>query len=146
MKLSEIKSVLPFIDRLVFQLPDGNFVPEHFHVTEIGKITKEFIDCGGVLRSESYINFQLWEADDYDHSLAPKKLTDIIALSEKALKLKDAEVEIEYQGDTIGRYDLDFDGKIFLLRSKFTDCLAREACNIPEENTSGSCGCGSGGC
>ena len=48
-------------------------VPSHFHVTEVGKITKHFIDCGGTVRNEEVVNFQLWQADDYDHRLHPEK-------------------------------------------------------------------------
>src|SRR5690606_40973063 len=40
MTLEEIKTVLPTLDNVEFQLANGTFVPEHFHVTEIGQITK----------------------------------------------------------------------------------------------------------
>ena len=46
MKLSKIKEILPLLENVEFQLENGNFVPEHFHVTEVGQITKNFIDCG----------------------------------------------------------------------------------------------------
>lgn len=65
MKLSEIKEILPTLDNVEFQLENGTFVPEHFHVTEVGQITKKFIDCGGVIRTEKVINFQLWNANDF---------------------------------------------------------------------------------
>ncbi|GGW70053.1 hypothetical protein DFQ11_10647 [Winogradskyella epiphytica] len=133
MKLSEIKSKLKTLDTIAFQLPDGTLVPNHFHVTEVGKITKHFIDCGGTVRKENVVNFQLWEADDYDHRLHPEKLISIIELSEKVLGIEDLEIEVEYQGDTIGKYGLDFDGKHFLLTTKLTDCSAKDKCGIPEE-------------
>ncbi len=72
-------------------------MPAHFHVTEIGEITKNFIDCRGTVRREKSVNFQLWEAGDFDHSLAPQKLLSIIALSEKVLQLGDSDIEVEYQ-------------------------------------------------
>ncbi len=56
MKLSEIKAILRKADVLQFELPGGNLVPGHFHVTEVGKITKHFIDCGGTERLEEVIN------------------------------------------------------------------------------------------
>ena len=130
MKLSEIKSKLNTLDTIAFQLPNGELVPNHFHVTEVGKITKDFIDCGGTVRHEEVVNFQLWEADDYDHRLHPEKLLSIIELSEKVLSIGDLEIEVEYQGDTIGKYSLDFDGINFLLTNKQTACLAQEACGI----------------
>ncbi|PWG06933.1 DUF6428 family protein [Polaribacter aquimarinus] len=132
MKLSEIKQHLKELDKIAFQLPNGKLVPSHFHITEVGKITKDFIDCGGKVRSENVINFQLWEENDYDHRLHPEKLIHIIELSEKIFKFDDLEIEVEYQGkETIGKYNLGFDGKNFLLTSKVTACLALEACGIP---------------
>lgn len=133
MRLSEIKEILPALENVEFQLENGNFVPEHFHVTEVGQITKNFIDCGGVIRNEKVVNFQLWDADDYEHRLKPGKLLHIIQLSEEKLGIEDSEIEVEYQGDTIGKYDLEFNGKNFVLKNKTTACLAREACGIPAE-------------
>ena len=133
MKLSEIKTILKKADQIQFKLPDGELVPGHFHVTEVGKITKHFIDCGGTVRTEEVANFQLWNANDYDHRLHPNKLLNIIELSEKVLKMGDIEIEVEYQGETIGKYGLDFDGWQFMLITKQTDCLAKENCGIPLE-------------
>jgi hypothetical protein len=133
MKLSQVKSVLEEMETISFQLPNGEFVPNHFHVTEVGKITKHFIDCGGTVRKEEAVNFQLWNANDYDHRLHPEKLLKIIELSEKVLKIEDLEIEVEYQAETIGKFGLAFDGKNFLLTSKQTDCLATDKCKNPAE-------------
>ncbi|TVQ44187.1 MAG: hypothetical protein EA362_10385 [Saprospirales bacterium] len=131
MKLSEVKQILPTLESVNFQLEDRTLVPEHFHVTEVGQITKKFIDCGGVVRTEKVVNFQLWNADDFDHRLKPTKLLNIIRMSEEKLGIEDAEIEVEYQGETIGKYGLEFDGKTFLLTNKTTACLALDACGIP---------------
>jgi hypothetical protein len=133
MKLSEIKKYLSTATSVNFVLPNGTTIPKHFHVTEVGQITKNFIDCGGQLRNEKAVNFQLWEANDFDHRLAPQKLLNIIDLSEKVLGIEDAEIEVEYQSDTICKYDLGFDGKDFLLLAKQTNCLAQDKCGIPPE-------------
>lgn len=133
MKLSEFKKQLITVTDLNFVLPNGTVVPKHFHVTEVGQVTKKFIDCGGTMRSEKVVNFQLWEANDFDHRLAPKKLNDIIALSEKVLGLEDGEIEVEYQSETIGKYGVEFNGKDFALTSKQTNCLAIDSCGIPTE-------------
>lgn len=146
MKLSEIKQHLSNLETIAFELPDGSLVPNHFHVTEVGQITKNFIDCGGTVRKEEVINFQLWDANDYDHRLHPEKLVHIINLSEKVLGLNDKEIEVEYQGDTIGKYGLDFDGKHFLLTSTNTACLAQESCGIPEAKANIACSPNSGCC
>lgn len=157
MKLSTIKEILPTLENVEFQLENGIFVPEHFHVTEVGMITKNFIDCGGVIRNEKVVNFQLWNADDFEHRLKPAKLLNIINLSEEKLGIEDFEIEVEYQDTTIGKYDLDFNGKNFVLKNKTTACLAEDACGIPPEkqkkslreltvNPSNSCTPGSGCC
>src|SRR5690606_11241437 len=132
MKLSQVKALLPTLENVVFKLENGTFVPEHFHVTEIGMITKKFIDCGGTVRNETTVNFQLWSAEDYDHRLKPAKLLNIIELSEKQLGIKDAEIEVEYQSKTIGKYGLAFENNTFVLTNKQTDCLAKDNCGVPQ--------------
>ena len=125
MKLSKVKDALLTVETVSFILPNGNKVPAHFHVTEVGVITKNFIDCGGVVRNEKVVNFQLWEANDFDHRLAPQKLLNIIHLSEKVLGIEDHEVEVEYQTETIGKFDLNFNGKHFVLVEKQMHGLAK---------------------
>ncbi len=156
MKLSDFKKQLSTLADLNFVLPNGTFVSKHFHVTEVGQVTKHFIDCGGTVRNEKVVNFQLWEANDVDHRLAPQKLKDIISLSEKVLEVEDAEIEVEYQGDTIGKYGVEFNGKDFELTSTTTNCLAQDKCGIPADklkvnlndlkNKSQSCCAPGGGC
>ena len=156
MKLSEVKKHLNKLNQIAFELPSGELVPSHFHVTEVGRITKHFIDCGGTIRNEEVANFQLWNADDYDHRLHPEKLLHIIELSQEKLSIGDLEVEVEYQGDTIGKFGLGFNGKNFVLETKQTDCLAKDSCGIPLEKqkmpladlnkTTSSCTPGSGCC
>ena len=133
MTLSEIKQKLKTLETIGFKLPNGELVPKHFHVTEVGKINKLFIDCGGTIRNEEVVNFQLWNANDYDHRLHPEKLVDIIELSESKLNINEnLPVEVEYQGETIGKYGLDFDNHLFILTSTETDCLAKDNCGIPD--------------
>lgn len=155
MKLSAFKAALKTKIAIGFELPNGELVPGHFHVTEVGQIDKRFIDCGGVIRNEKVVNFQLWEANDYDHRLHPDKLIKIIELSEDKLGIEDSEIEVEYQGSTIGKYGLEHDGDNFLLTSKTTDCLAKDKCGIPAEklkvslsslSNDNSCKPGSGCC
>ncbi len=159
MKLSSFKNQLQQLSQLTFVQPDGKTVPAHFHVTEVGQITRHFIDCGGTVRKETAVNFQLWEAGDFDHRLAPQKLLNIIELSEKTLGIKDDEIEVEYQGATIGRYDVAFNNNAFHLLAKRTNCLASDKCGIPPEklkvslkdltpvaSTQGCCTPGSGCC
>ena len=148
MKLSKVKSLLHKLENIVFQLENGNLVPEHFHVTEVGMITKNFIDCGGIIRNEKVANFQLWNANDFEHRLKPTKLLNIIQLSEEKLGIEDLEIEVEYQSETIGKYGLDFQNNTFILTNKQTDCLAKDNCGIPQEQlqTQTSCCTPGGGC
>ena len=133
MKLSQVKALLPTLENVTFKLENGSFVPEHFHVTEVGLITKNVIDCGGKVRNKTVVNFQLWDTNDFEHRLNPIKLLDIIALSEKVLGIEDLEVEVEFQAETIGKYDLGFNGTAFTLLNKQTACLAEDQCGIPGE-------------
>ncbi|WP_027878723.1 DUF6428 family protein [Mesoflavibacter zeaxanthinifaciens] len=134
MTLSEVKKHLKNLDTIAFILPDGSLVPNHFHVTEVGKTTKHFIDCGGTVRQEKKVNFQLWNANDYDHRLHTEKLIHIIELSEDIFNLKDLEIEVEYQGEqSIQKFGLDFKDGQFLLTSTQTNCLAKDKCGIPEK-------------
>lgn len=132
MKLSEVTAALRGLDQIAFLLPDGTPVPAHFHVTEVGQNHKRYVDCGGTLREETVIVFQLWNANDYDHRLHPEKLADIIGIAQRKLDLSDEEVEVEYQGErNIELFGLSFDGQHFRLEATQTACLAMELCGIP---------------
>lgn len=148
MKLSEVKDALQNLSELRFELPTGVAIPSHFHITEVGLIRKDFIDCGGVVRQEKVVNFQLWEAQDFDHQLAPSKFLKIIQLAESTLGIGNWEVEVEYQADTIGKYGLTINGNTFILTTKSTNCLASDKCGIPDEKlpAQSSCKPGSGCC
>jgi len=136
MTLFELRSTLNKIDELTFCLPSQITLPAHVHLTELGLVSKTYYDCGNRLREERYVSFQLWAADDTDHRLSPKKLQQIISETAKELPLDDLPIRVEYQGQTIETYSLDFnaDNNIFLLLPTFTDCLAKEQCGIPKEN------------
>ncbi len=131
MNISEMKQVLPGLAAVNFRLPDGAYLPAHFHVTEVGLVTKHFIDCGGTERKEAVANFQLWEAGDYGHRLAPQKFLHILTLSERILGSEDLAMEVEYQQGTIGKFGLAFDGTDFVLTPKQTACLAQDTCGVP---------------
>jgi hypothetical protein len=135
MNIKEFTEQLSKLDKIEFE-----GVPDHFHITEVGITTKDFIDCGGTVRREQTASFQLWVADDVDHRLKPEKLVEIIAKAQNELLVKfvrddsfahlvNLEIEIEYQTDTIGKYGLEFDGK-FKLIPKQTDCLAKDKCGV----------------
>lgn len=150
MRLSEVKQSLAQVSAVTFKLPDGSPVPQHFHVTEVGLVTKRFIDCGGAERTETVVNFQLWEADDHEHRLAPQKFLRILDISRKVLgDAEDLDIEVEYQQSTIGKFGLAFNGTDFLLTAKQTACLAQDACGIPakaQKKETAACCTPGGGC
>lgn len=130
MKLSDFKIHISKVDKVNFQLENGSFLPSHFHITEIGLSNKKFIDCGGVVRDENLISFQLWHENDFNHRLKPKNILEIISIAENAIISEDLEIEVEYQDSTIGKYNVSFDGKNFILLNKKTNCLAEDQCGI----------------
>ncbi len=131
MILSEFKHYLKIVSEVTFLKPNGNKIPKHFHITEVGQTSKKFIDCGGTVRNEEVISMQLWESVDFLHRLEPSKLSSIIELSEKKLEIGNYEIEMEYQGETIEKYGVVFMNGVFQLRSTNTACLALDKCGIP---------------
>jgi hypothetical protein len=152
MNLTLFKQILTNAEEINFILPNGAFVERHFHITEIALTEKRFVDCGGTLRNEKLVGFQLWMANDFEHRLSPQKLLQIIQIGEEKLGISEEEIEVEYQGETIGKYSLSYDGVNFLLLNKFTACLAEDSCGIPQQKQRvrlseiNSCKPGSGCC
>lgn len=155
MNLIEVKQALSTVEEIYFQLPNGQRVPSHFHVTEVGVNTRHFIDCGGTERKETKVNFQLFVANDIDHRLQANKLKKIIELSEHQINIQNSEITVEFQGsNTIELYGLQFQDGIFQLTPLQTACLAIEECGIPISKpkinlsslNTNSCAPGSGCC
>ncbi|MAK47506.1 MAG: hypothetical protein CMI24_09750 [Opitutae bacterium] len=132
MNVKDFKNTLSELNELTFVLPNGSHIAPHFHLTEVGEITKSYVDCGGSVRLEKTANFQLWTAHDYDHRLKPRKVIEIIEMAEKEIGLQNLDIEVEYQSETIGRYGLEFEEDRFILTATHTDCLSKEKCGIPE--------------
>jgi hypothetical protein len=144
MKVHELRSALrKHPDALPrFILPEGDVVPAHFHVTEVGHVVKNFIDCGGTTRKNESAVLQLWFSDrDRDHRLRADKFADILGLGDRVLPHDKLEIEVEYDCCVISQYAIktpEFSGEYldFHLASSHTDCLAREKCGIGD-NASG---------
>ena len=138
MKLHELKKLLapqPAAN-IRFQLPDGTFAPAHSHVTEVARIDKRFIDCGGTLRTDSLCHLQTWSADDVDHRLTAGKLLKIFSLAENVLLTDDLDVDIEHEVGFITQFPLGSveaaNGEvIFHLTERHTACLAMDKCLPP---------------
>src|SRR3954470_19081488 len=132
-KLNDLKAILArhadALPRLI--LPDGDQIPAHFHITEVGHVTKRFIDCGGQLhdRSETCL-LQTWvNDDDVDHRLAAGTFAKILQFGTQVLPHDDLEVEVEYEDRAITQFPLVSAGwrggyLELQLGQKHTDCLA----------------------
>jgi hypothetical protein len=133
MKINEFRSALEAApDALVrFTLPGGDQVPPHFHVTEVGYLSKKFIDCGGVTGASESCVLQTWLGDDDDHRLTAGRLAKILALGGRLLPHEDLDVEVEYDCCVISQYPVMAAQRVgdhleFTLGDKNTHCLARE--------------------
>lgn len=152
MNITELKNVLGLHpDKgLKFVLPDKTTIPAHFHITEVGHVQKDFIDCGGTRRSVASCVLQAWvAANDEEHALSAGKLGSILKLAGKILPSDELEVEVEFEAPYISQFPIESaeaagDAVIFYLTTKHTDCLAKEQCGI--ESESSCCSPGSGCC
>lgn len=149
MKLHALKHYLAANDQapVGFIFDDGDMIPGHFHVTEVGHVEKNFIDCGGTVRRVSTVQLQVWLGNDEEHRLTAGKLARILDSAKPLLPSDDLDVEVEYEDCVISQYTVDeatvADGRIvFQLGDKHTDCLAKEACGIEAASAAkGSSGC-----
>ena len=143
--------------RLKVQLPHGGEVPVSFHITEVGVVQKDFIDCGGTRRQTRAFQLQAWVGEDDDHRLSSAKLSGILGKGLAAFGGIDLPVEVEYEDAVISQYPLERvepegGALVFHLTTKHTDCLAKELCGLPKDRVAGqtaeaqsSC-CSGGGC
>lgn len=143
MKLKELKTLLARHPeaRPQFILPDGDVIPAHFHITEVGHVTKRLIDCGGTLheRSETCL-LQTYVADDVEHRLDAGTFAKILELGKQVLPHDELEVEVEYDCCVVAQYPIAsaaFAGELIEIQlgEKHTDCLAKEKCGIGVEDS-----------
>ncbi|MBX2850267.1 MAG: hypothetical protein KTR15_00810 [Phycisphaeraceae bacterium] len=146
MQLSELTNALDQHPDagLAFVLPDDSTVAQHFHVTEVGRVRKDFIDCGGTARRTDSCVLQVWVANDIDHRLIAGKLGKIIGLGKDILQDADLPVEIEYDVGVITQFavkSLDADDKQITLKlaGKHTACLAPDRCGVDEGASDSGC-------
>ncbi len=122
---------------LHIMLPSGEFVPDHFHVTEVGRVQKSFIDCGGTRRESVSCLLQTWTAHDVEHRLVAGRLSKILKLAEEVLGSEELPLEVEYGADVASQYvvadvEVTPNGLLFVLAGKRTDCLAPDQCGVGE--------------
>jgi hypothetical protein len=149
MKLSDLKMAL--LQRpntsLRFVLPDGECIPAHAHVTEVGHVSKTFIDCGGITGKSETVLLQTHVGNDTEHRLSSNRFAKILELGDRVLPHDQLEVEVEYDCCIVAQYPVigtrsAGDHLDLILGNKRTQCLARERAKIEEES---SC-CAAAGC
>jgi hypothetical protein len=137
MKLHEFKSILADhpTSKVIFALPEGAPIPSHYHVTEVGYVTKRFFDCGGTERTTESCVLQLWTANDLDHQLVAEKITSILAFTGTVFPHEDLDVEVEYQLSSttifkVESYNRVLGKIVFQLGNRNTECLAPDRCGV----------------
>ena len=132
---------------LRFRLPTGGLTPIHLHLTEVARVEKRFIDCGGTVRTEASARLQLWAADDTDHRVGCAKALQILGRGAELVGSTDLPMEVEYDFPLLTLFPVvgsvvEGGERIFLLGSRKADCLAPDVC-LPKPN---ACQPGSGCC
>lgn len=116
-----------------FVLPNGESIPVHAHVTEVARIDKRFIDCGGTLRNDSLCRLQTWFSDDLGHRLKAGKLAKILDKAAPFLQSDDLEIDVEHELGYITQFPLasveqSADEIVLRLEERHTACLAMDKC------------------
>lgn len=133
MKLNDLRSALEkHPDSLPrFVLPDGDPIPAHAHVTEVGHVVKTFIDCGGVRGKNETVLLQTHVGADVDHRLKSDRFAKILRLGEQVLPHDQIEVEVEYDCCVVAQYPVTAvkpagEHIDLILGQRRTQCLAQE--------------------
>jgi hypothetical protein len=125
--------------------PDGDPIEAHFHVTEVGRVQKDFVDCGGTVRRTVTCLLQTWVGDDVDHRITAGKLLKAFDHAAKVLAGEDLPVELEYEACNVIQFKItavERETERFVVRlgGKHTDCLAKELC-LPAGSGASAQGC-----
>ena len=138
MLLAELKQKLAAAPEknVQFVLPTGTKIPLHSHVTDVARIEKRFIDCGGKFRTEIACRLQTWFSDVTEHRIHAKTLSKILEKASPFLETEDLEVEIEHEAPFISQFpvsSIEADGETLVIRLgiKHTACLAQDSCGVP---------------
>ena len=148
MKLHQFKTLLADNrdKQFLLQLPAGKAVPQSFHITEVGLISKTFIDCGGKVHSIQSCQLQAWIGPDVDHTIEAGKMADILEKAQAIIPNDFLDLEVEYEDEVISQYAVESaqvsdDAVTLLLATKHTDCLAKELCLVPAGGCAPASGC-----
>ncbi len=154
LRLSELRAALAARpgSPLTVVWTDGEPIEAHFHVTEVGRVQRDFIDCGGTVRRSVVCLLQTWVGEDTDHRITAGKLLKAIELAAPVLGSDDLPVELEYEACNVvqvkvAAIESAADALLIRVAGKHTDCLAKELClTAPASAASSCCKPGQGCC
>jgi hypothetical protein len=133
--VSALKAALSVAPQLPLTVlwTDGEPIETHFHVTEVGRVQRDFVDCGGTVRRVVTCLLQTWVGEDTDHRVTAGKLLKAFAHAAPILGDDDLSVEVEYETCNVVQLVLaevrqEPDRFVLQLGQKHTDCLARGLC------------------
>ena len=114
-----------------FVLPNGDYVPPHAHVTEVGHVIRNFIDCGGLTGKEEKVVLQTHVGNDTDHRLRSDRFAKILRLGNQVIPSADLDVDVEYDCCVVAQYPIaeaapDGEHLNLILQRGRTQCRARE--------------------
>lgn len=154
--VAELKRALAAAPELPLTVlwPDGDPIEACFHVTEVGRVQKDFVDCGGTVRRTVTCLLQIWVGEDTEHRITAGKLLKAFAHAGPVLGGGGDElpVELEYEACNVSQFAVvavEREAERFVVRlgGKHTDCLAKELCGAtPAGAAEGKGCCASGGC
>src|SRR5258707_12818728 len=114
-----------------FVLPDGDYIPAHAHVTEVGHVVRNFIDCGGLVGKEEKIVLQTHVGNDTEHRLRSDRFATILKLGNRVIPSANLDVDVEYDCCVVAHYPIaeatpEGDHLNLFLQRGRTQCRARE--------------------
>lgn len=118
---------------LRFRLPNGSLTAAHAHLTEVARVEKRLVDCGGAVRVRVSARLQVWSADDTDHRVGCAKALQVLARGEHLLESAELPLEVEHDFPFLTAFPalgcrVEPEGLVVLLGPAKADCLAPEAC------------------
>ena len=125
-----------------FILPNGDYIPEHAHITEVGHVIRNFVDCGGVTGREERVVLQTHVGNDTEHRLRADRFAKILRLGNRVIPGADLDVDVEYDCCVVAQYPIEEarpegDHLNLILQRGRTQCRARERRDI--ETTASCC-------
>src|SRR5437016_12856431 len=87
-------------------LPDGDYIPAHAHITEVGHLVRNFIDCGGLTGKEEKVVLQTHVGNDTAHRLRSDRLAKILGLGNRVIPNADLNVDVEHDCCVVAQYPI----------------------------------------